>query len=54
VRGHIITTNRRFKNMGYFTVARLFLSTALNTWNDNFFFRDHRYWHSEPRTFTGA
>ncbi len=54
VRGHIITTNRRFKNMGYLKVARLFLATAINTWNDSFFFRDHRYWHSEPRTFTGA
>jgi len=54
VRGHIVTTNRRFKSMGYLTVSRLFLTTALNTWNDKFFFRDHRYWHSEPRTFTGA
>jgi glycosyltransferase involved in cell wall biosynthesis len=54
VRGHIVTTNRRFKNMGYMRVARLFLTTALNTWNDNFFLRDHRYWRSEPRTFTGV
>jgi glycosyltransferase involved in cell wall biosynthesis len=54
VRGHVITTNRRFKNMGYFRATRLFLTTALNTWNDNFFFRDHNYWHSEPRTFSGV
>ena len=54
IHGHILTTNRRFKNMGYLTVARLFLTTALNTWNDSFFLRDHRYWHSKPRTSTGA
>ena len=47
VRGSVLTTNRRFRQMGHFRVARLFLRTALNTWNDSFFLRDHKYWNSE-------
>ncbi len=47
VRGSIVTTNRRFRKMGHFRIVRLFLRTALNTWNDSFFLRDHKYWHSE-------
>ena len=39
--------NRRFRKMGHFRIVRLFLRTALNTWNDSFFLRDHKYWHSE-------
>jgi glycosyltransferase involved in cell wall biosynthesis len=47
VRGSVMTTNRRFRKMGHFRIVRLFVRTALNTWNDSFFLRDHKYWHSE-------
>ncbi|HKW65839.1 MAG TPA: glycosyltransferase [Terriglobales bacterium] len=47
VRGSVVTTNRRFRKMGHFRIVRLFVRTALNTWNDSFFLRDHKYWHSE-------
>ena len=47
VRSCVLTTNRRFKRMGYFPVVRLFVRTALNTWNDSFFLRDHKYWESK-------
>ena len=46
VRGSVLTTNRRFKKMGHFKLARLFLSTAIHTWNESYFLRDHKYWHS--------
>ena len=46
VRGGVYTTNRRFQKMGHFRVARLFLATAFNYWNKNFFLRDHKYWQS--------
>ncbi len=44
VRGGVFTTNRRLKKMGHLPVARLFLATALNSWNQRFFLRDHKYW----------
>jgi glycosyltransferase involved in cell wall biosynthesis len=44
VRGGVYTTNRRFQKMGHFRVARLFLRTAFNFWNEKFFLRDHKYW----------
>jgi glycosyltransferase involved in cell wall biosynthesis len=46
VRGHILTTNRRFQKMGHLKLTRLFLNTALHSNNESFFLRDHRYWHS--------
>ena len=46
IRGGVYTTNRRFEEMGHFRVAKLFLSTALNYWNESFFLRDHKYWQS--------
>jgi len=46
VRGSVHTTNRRFKKMGHFKLTRLFLSTALHTWNESYFLRDHKYWQS--------
>jgi glycosyltransferase involved in cell wall biosynthesis len=45
--GHVLTTNRRFRKMGHLRLVRLFLNTALHTHNENFFLRDHKYWHSE-------
>jgi glycosyltransferase involved in cell wall biosynthesis len=47
VRGGVYTTNRRFQRMGHLRVARLFLRTAFNFWNEKFFLRDHKYW-AEP------
>jgi glycosyltransferase involved in cell wall biosynthesis len=44
VRGGVYTTNRRFQRMGHLRVARLFLRTAFNFWNEKFFMRDHKYW----------
>lgn len=44
VRGSVSTTNRRFQRMGHFKIVRMFLKTALNTWNENYFLRDHQYW----------
>jgi glycosyltransferase involved in cell wall biosynthesis len=44
VRGGVYTTNRRFQKMGHVRVARLFLATAFNFWNQSFFLRDHKYW----------
>jgi glycosyltransferase involved in cell wall biosynthesis len=44
VRGGVYTTNRRFRKMGHFRAARLFLATAFNYWNESFFLRDHKYW----------
>jgi glycosyltransferase involved in cell wall biosynthesis len=44
VRGGVYTTNRRFKRMGHLRVGWLFLKTAMNYWNQNYFLRDHKYW----------
>ena len=44
VRGRIHTTNRRFRNMGYFKVMGLFAKTMFNTFNDNYFLHDQGYW----------
>jgi glycosyltransferase involved in cell wall biosynthesis len=46
VRGCVHTTNRRFQKMGHVKLTRLFLNTALHTWNENYFLRDHKYWQS--------
>ncbi len=44
VRGGVLTTNRRFRNMGRAKVATLFFKTAFNFWNERHFLRDHEYW----------
>lgn len=44
VRGRAHTTNRRFRNMGYFRVMGLFAKTMFNTWNESYFLRDRGYW----------
>jgi glycosyltransferase involved in cell wall biosynthesis len=46
VPGSVRTTNRRFKKMGHFQLMRLFLNTALHTWDKSYFLRDHKYWQS--------
>lgn len=44
VTGRIHTTNRRFRNMGHFKIVGMFLKTMFNTWNEDYFLRDHGYW----------
>ena len=44
VRGRVSTTNRRFQKMGHLKIVRMFLRTALNSWNENYFLQDHQYW----------
>ncbi len=44
VTGRVLTTNRRFQKMGHFTIVRMFVKTALNSWNEGYFLRDHKYW----------
>jgi len=44
VGGGVVTSNRRFKKMGHFKIARMFFRTALNTFNENYFLRDQDYW----------
>jgi glycosyltransferase involved in cell wall biosynthesis len=44
VRGCIQTTNRRFRSMGHIKIVGMFLKTMVNSWNDNYFLRDHGYW----------
>ncbi|WP_228370787.1 glycosyltransferase [Candidatus Korobacter versatilis] len=44
VRGSVSTTNRRFQKMGHLKIVRMFLKTALNSWNESYFLRDHQYW----------
>ncbi len=44
VRGHILTTNRRFQKMGHWRIARMFMKTALNSWNYRYFLQDQNYW----------
>jgi glycosyltransferase involved in cell wall biosynthesis len=44
LRGHVRTTNRRFKKMGYMKVAFMFLNTALHSFDYKYFLRDQNYW----------
>ncbi len=44
VRGHILTTNRRFEKMGHWRIAQMFMRTALNSWNYRYFLQDQNYW----------
>jgi glycosyltransferase involved in cell wall biosynthesis len=44
VRGHVLTTNRRFQNMGHWRIVRMFMKTALNSWNYRYFLQDQNYW----------
>lgn len=46
LRGRIYTSNRRFQKLGHARMAFFFLRTALNSWNESHFLRDHNYWES--------
>lgn len=43
----LLTSNRRFKKMGYWNIIKLTFLSALNTKNDSFFYKDKGYW-KEP------
>jgi hypothetical protein len=47
VSGHILTSNRRFRAMGHRKIAKMFLTTALHTFDRSYFLRDHGYWKYE-------
>jgi len=42
--GRVITTNRRFQKMGHLKLVKIFVGTALHTWDDSYFLRDKQYW----------
>ncbi len=42
--GAVMTSNRRFQKMGHIQIASMFLMTALNSGNPDYFLRDHGYW----------
>lgn len=44
VRGGVYATNRRFQKMGHLRMGWLFLKSAMNYWNEDYFLRDHKYW----------
>ena len=44
LRGHVLTSNRRFQKMGRLKIARMFLNTALHTFDRTYFLRDQNYW----------
>ncbi len=44
VSGAVLTSNRRFKKMGHWRIARMFLNTALHTFDRSYFHRDQNYW----------
>lgn len=47
VRGGVVTSNRRFQKMGRARIARMFLTTAINSRNLQYFQIDQGYW-SQP------
>jgi glycosyltransferase involved in cell wall biosynthesis len=47
LRGRVLTTNRRFQKMGHLKLVRLFLNTALHSWSESYYLRDHGYWQSK-------
>ena len=47
VDGSVLTTNRRFRHMGYGKVALLFAKTVVNSMNERHFLRDHGYWRAQ-------
>lgn len=53
VTGGVVTSNRRFQKMGRFKIVRMFFRTALNTYNEKYFFRDQNYW-KDPEEARGS
>jgi glycosyltransferase involved in cell wall biosynthesis len=46
ISGGVLTSNRRFQKMGHSRIAWMFVKTALNSGNPNYFLRDQGYWES--------
>jgi glycosyltransferase involved in cell wall biosynthesis len=44
VRGRVLTTNRRFKKLGYGRMVFMFFQTMIHSWDDEYFLRDRGYW----------
>jgi glycosyltransferase involved in cell wall biosynthesis len=44
VQGNVVTTNRRFQKMGHLKLMRIFLGTALHTFDEKYFLQDKQYW----------
>lgn len=50
VSGGVVTSNRRFRKMGRARIAWMFLKTALNSCDANYFLRDRNYWEKPVKT----
>jgi glycosyltransferase involved in cell wall biosynthesis len=44
VRGRVLTTNRRFRKLGHWTMVRMFVKTMAHSWDEGYFLRDQDYW----------
>jgi glycosyltransferase involved in cell wall biosynthesis len=47
VRGHVMTSARRFRKVGRGRMIQLFIRTMLNTYNPSYFLEDQDYWTTE-------
>lgn len=54
VRGGVITSNRRFQKMGRARIAKMFLTTAINSRNPQYFQMDQGYWEPQMRSVAPA
>jgi glycosyltransferase involved in cell wall biosynthesis len=54
VRGGVITSNRRFQKMGRARIAKMFLTTAINSRNPHYFQLDQGYWEQNARSVSAA
>lgn len=44
IMGKVYTPARRFRKMGYLHILRMFIKTATNTNNKEYFYKDQKYW----------
>ncbi len=54
VRGGVVTSNRRFQKMGRARIAKMFLTTAINSRNPQYFRMDQGYWEPKVRSVAPA
>lgn len=50
--GSVQTSNRRFQKMGHARVAWMFVKTAINSRNTNYYLHDQGYWEHTTSSFT--
>ncbi len=43
---YFLTSNRRFKQTGYFGIMKLYMASIIYKNNDSYFFKDKKYWKS--------